>query len=210
VEERRIAYGPGRDNGLEPRLYSSLIIGRAHQLDFWQDVLRPEAFNTLSRQHFEVQTWRSQGSGVVFSFLVRNLSDVNPVHVRSGPQETADEPPTLLNHSEQRHLLDGDEIVLNIGQEHAFWLIFRDLTASTYVSHDLPLIGQRRSGGLPQNIDNTLIAMPPGTIRTSTVDHVRRLPTWLHKDGQGSGDISTTATPPGGGGYLADEDDGMS
>jgi len=131
IEDRCIQFAlPPSGNGEDPQLYSSLMIGRAHQLDFWQAVLYAEAFNTLSRQHFEVQTWRS-GGGV--SFLVRNLSDVNPVHVRSGAEETAAEPPAVLECSEQRHLLDGDEIVLNFEQEHTFWLIFRDLTASTSI-----------------------------------------------------------------------------
>lgn len=196
VEQRRLAYAPppedAEEHGSESRLYSSLIIGRAHQLDFWQEVLRGDAFNALSRQHFEVQTWRSTGGAVgvaPFSFLVRNLSDVNPVHVRAGPQETTEDPPALLQRGEQRHLLDGDEIVLNIGQEHTFWLIFRDLTASTYVPH---YAANEASDDMSVNSD---------------VSH-----NWpmFFKD---EDEISTTATPPGGGGTIPrseveyDEDD---
>lgn len=132
IEGRRIPYAaPLPGEGLDPELYNSLIVGRAYQLDFWQEVLNSEAFNTLSRQHFEMQVWRGIGVAAGCSFLVRNLSDVNPVHVRSGPQETADEPAVVLERGEQRHLLDGDEIVLNFDQQHTFWLIFRDLTRAT-------------------------------------------------------------------------------
>lgn len=136
LEQRRIVYAPPPEDDAKEksRLYSSLVVGRAYQLDFWQEVLHGDAFKTLSRQHFEVQTWRSGTStGAPFSFLVRNLSDVNPIHVRGGPEETTEEPPALLARCEQRHLLDGDEIVLNLGQDHTFWLIFRDLTASTHM-----------------------------------------------------------------------------
>merc|ERR1712113_426338 len=102
-------------------------------------------FNTLSRQHFEVQTWRSLGSAACgISLLVRNLSDVNPVHVRGGPEEdTMDAATAILEKGEQRHLLDGDEIVLNFEQEHMFWLIFRDMTSSTALSQaeDLQPVG---------------------------------------------------------------------
>jgi hypothetical protein len=140
LERRRIAYSPPVDDEEGQRhLYSALLVGRAHQLDFWQEVLHNEAFNTLSRQHFEVQTWRSASkegsySEASFSFLVRNLSDVNPVHVRSGPEETTEDT-SMLEKGEQRHLLDGDEIVLNLNQEHTFWLIFRDLTKSTSIGN---------------------------------------------------------------------------
>jgi len=133
VEQRQISYcPPAEQEGGEQQLYSSLVVGRAHQLDFWHEVLHNDAFNTLSRQHFEVQTWRCT-SASRFSFLVRNLSDVNPVHVRGGPEETTEDPPSMLDKNEQRHLLDGDEIVMNLNQEHTFWLIFRDLTASTSI-----------------------------------------------------------------------------
>jgi len=135
VEQRRIAYSPPQDDSLQPHLYSSLIVGRAHQLDFWHEVLHNDAFNTLSRQHFEVQTWRSISKEAPFSFLVRNLSDVNPIHVRGGPEETTEEPPVMLSKGEQRHLLDGDEILLNLDQDHTFWLIFRDLTKSTQLEY---------------------------------------------------------------------------
>lgn len=139
LEQRRIAYSPPlEDDSLQPHLYSSLIVGRAHQLNFWQEVLHNEAFNTLSRQHFEVQTWRNVSREVPFSFLVRNLSDVNPIHVRGGPEETTEDPPVMLAKGEQRHLLDGDEILLNIDQEHTFWIIFCDLTKSTQLECSNP------------------------------------------------------------------------
>jgi hypothetical protein len=136
LERRRLEYSPPvEEEGEQPHLYSALFVGRAQQLDFWQQVLGREALKTLSRQHFEIQTWRSVSSSseASFSFLVRNLSDVNPIHVRGGPEETTEDPPSMLAYGEQHHLLDGDEIVLNLNQDHTFWLIFRDLTKSTSI-----------------------------------------------------------------------------
>merc|ERR1712083_831176 len=103
----------------EPDLYASLVLGRAHQLDFWQNALTEDAFGTLSRQHVEVQTWQSLARNR-FSFLVRNLSDVNPVHVRSGSDRSSEVCPITLEKDDQQHLLDGDEIVLNLNQQHTF------------------------------------------------------------------------------------------
>lgn len=141
LERRRIAYSPPPENDVDG-LYSSLILGRAHQLGFWQEVLHNDAFNTLSREHFEVQTWRNDHpkdglqTSALFTFLVRNLSDVNPIHVRSCPESTMEEPASMLALGEQRLLLDGDEIILNFDQEHTFWLTLRDLTNSTSMRVD--------------------------------------------------------------------------
>jgi len=118
-DARRLAFAPVQSS--EP--FSSFLIGRAHQLDFWPEVLQPEALSTLSRQHVEVQTWRA-GDGR-FSFVARNLSDVNPVHVIANIEACE---PCVLAKGEQRHLLDGDRLVLNLGQAHAFWMTFTDLT----------------------------------------------------------------------------------
>eukprot|EP00927_Polykrikos_kofoidii_P060953 TRINITY_DN55851_c0_g1_i1.p1 TRINITY_DN55851_c0_g1~~TRINITY_DN55851_c0_g1_i1.p1 ORF type:complete len:787 (+),score=161.80 TRINITY_DN55851_c0_g1_i1:112-2361(+) len=235
VESRRIAYAPPTEDNVvdnaEHRLYSSLIIGRAHQLEFWQEVLRGEAFNTLSRQHFEVQTWRSfprfQGGYDVsasnnvapFSFLVRNLSDVNPVHVRSGPQETAEDP-AFLNRGEQRHLLDGDEIVLNIDQEHTFWLIFRDFTASTCVQNSS--FSEEAPVGNKLNVRGGDVASPSaaGQLNATRIvggDQGRSFASVLRPPtavvvAKDEDEISTTATPlPGdlhGDDDEEDEDDG--
>jgi len=201
VEQRRIAYAPPpRECEDMPRLFNSLVIGRAHQLDFWQEVLRDGAFNTLSRQHFEIQTWRSPGAVAPFSFLVRNLSDVNPVHVRSGPEETAEDPPSLLQRGEQRHLLDGDEIVLNIDQEHTFWLIFRDLTASTHVAVGLEehpnLAGGTRSSA--SQADTALMTMPLAGVAAPAEQARMFGSSWRSPNSfslKDEDEISTTATP---------------
>ncbi|CAE8708110.1 unnamed protein product, partial [Polarella glacialis] len=137
-DRRRLAFAPPPEESGEAQLYSSLIIGRAHQMDFWQEVLQPDAFSTLSRQHLEVQTWRSASGSARFSFLVRNLSDVNFVHVLGGKGEANEEQPVALTRSEQRHLLDGDCLMMNIGQSHNFWLAFSDLTASTSMQAQRP------------------------------------------------------------------------
>ncbi|CAE7553140.1 ALKBH3 [Symbiodinium sp. CCMP2592] len=125
VDSRRLAFTAPEES---PELFSSFIIGRAHQLEFWPEVLRPEALSTLSRQHIEVQAWRAPGDGS-FSFLARNLSDVNPVHVIANV-EAAEQQPRVLTKGEQRHLLDGDRLVLNLGQAHTFWLAFCDQTSN--------------------------------------------------------------------------------
>ncbi|CAK9098853.1 Hypothetical protein SCF082_LOCUS46313 [Durusdinium trenchii] len=119
-EQRRLAFAPVM-SGEEP--FSSFLIGRAHQLDFWPEVLQPDALSTLSRQHLQVQTWRA-GDGR-FSFVARNLSEVNPVHVVANMEACE---PCVLAKGEQRHLLDGDRLVLNLGQAHAFWMTLTDLT----------------------------------------------------------------------------------
>lgn len=134
VPQRCIAYSPPDEREqAEPQLYTSFTLGRAHQLDFWQNALCEDAFGTLSRQHLEVQTWNSTARNR-FSFVVRNLSDINSVHVRGGPEETTGDGAVTLAKGEQQHLLNGYEIVLNLNQEHTFWLIFRDLTASTKIA----------------------------------------------------------------------------
>eukprot|EP00435_Cladocopium_sp_Y103_P058363 s120_g20.t1 len=118
-DARRLAFAPVQS--AEP--FSSFLIGRAHQLDFWPEVLHPDALSTLSRQHIEVQTWRA-GDGR-FSFVARNLSEVNPVHVVANMEACE---ACALAKGEQRHLFDGDRLVLNLGQAHAFWMTFTDLT----------------------------------------------------------------------------------
>lgn len=161
LDRRRIAYSPPPENDIDG-LYSSLILGRAHQLGFWQEVLHQDAFNTLSREHFEVQTWRNVAtkdglhSSETFTFLVRNLSDVNPIHVRGCPESTMGEPSSLLARGEQRLLLDGDEIILNFDQEHTFWLTLRDLSNSTSIPVD------RQARQLPGQVSGQ--ARPPANM----------------------------------------------
>eukprot|EP00930_Biecheleria_cincta_P024073 TRINITY_DN17278_c0_g1_i1.p1 TRINITY_DN17278_c0_g1~~TRINITY_DN17278_c0_g1_i1.p1 ORF type:complete len:1054 (-),score=116.24 TRINITY_DN17278_c0_g1_i1:115-3276(-) len=133
-EKRRFTFTPPELEG--NTLYSSLIIGRAHQLDFWQDVLQPDALSTLSRQHLEMQTWHTSDSDARFSFLVCNLSDVNSVHVIGCQEALHATTPTVLTKGEQRHILDGDQLILNYGQSHKFWLAFHDLTSSTSMRAD--------------------------------------------------------------------------
>lgn len=144
-EKRRFTFTPPESEGNE--IYSSLIIGRAHQLDFWQEVLQPDALSTLSRQHLQVQTWHNSGSDTRFSFLVCNLSDVNSVHVIGCQESLHATAPMVLTKGEQRHILDGDQLVLNYGQSHKFWLTFNDLTASTSVRADGPGISSQGGPG---------------------------------------------------------------
>ncbi|CAJ1327194.1 unnamed protein product [Effrenium voratum] len=122
-DARRLAFVPPAQSK-EP--FSSFVIGRQHQLDFWPEVLHPDALSTLSRQHVEVQTWCAQGGR--FSFVARNLSEINPVHVIANLEGTALEQPRALAKGEQRHLLHGDRLVMNLGQAHTFWMTFSDLT----------------------------------------------------------------------------------
>eukprot|EP00931_Biecheleriopsis_adriatica_P100937 TRINITY_DN7616_c0_g2_i1.p1 TRINITY_DN7616_c0_g2~~TRINITY_DN7616_c0_g2_i1.p1 ORF type:complete len:1134 (+),score=179.38 TRINITY_DN7616_c0_g2_i1:183-3584(+) len=163
VERRRFAFAPSPGEGEE--LYSSLIIGRAHQLEFWQEVLQADALGTLSRQHLEVQTWRSTKGEGRFSFLARNLSDVNSVHVMGG-QEGSEEP-MLLSRGEQRHLLDGDRLVLNLGQLHTFWLCFHDLTASTSITPDECMAGHEEHKARNARGISDILSIDVGSGRTS-------------------------------------------
>jgi hypothetical protein len=138
LELRRIVYSPPKEAQSHGSPYNSLIVGRANQLEFWQNLLRTEAFNTLSRQHFEIQTWRgvpADGAATgLFSFLARNLSETNQVHVSSGPPDGVEDATSKLAKFEQKHLLDGDWISLNLNQDHAFHMVFRDLTKSTSIA----------------------------------------------------------------------------
>lgn len=194
LDRRRIEYSPPvEEEGEQPHLYSALFVGRAQQLSFWQDVLGNEALKTLSRQHFEVQTWRSVSSSseASFSFLVRNLSDVNPIHVRGGPEETTEDPPSLLAKGEQHHLLDGDEIVLNLNQDHTFWLIFRDLTKSTSIVASSP--AQYGFAGVETVAPSVTQAWNVAPLRQGRPASVLRPPFPLMMKDEDT--ISTAATP---------------
>lgn len=130
--DRFLAYAPPPED--DPSLlYSSMIVGRAHQLAFWERVIHAHAFDTMSRQHFEIQTWRNDSK---YSFVVRNLSDVNPIRIQGGGGGKDDDVSLAFGRDEQRHLLDGDRIIMNWGQEHVFWFSFNDLTRSTRLSMD--------------------------------------------------------------------------
>ncbi|CAJ1449697.1 unnamed protein product, partial [Effrenium voratum] len=54
--------------------------------------------------------------------------EINPVHVIANLEGTALEQPRALAKGEQRHLLHGDRLVMNLGQAHTFWMTFSDLT----------------------------------------------------------------------------------
>jgi len=200
AERRRFAFAPSPD-GDGQELYSSLIIGRAHQLEFWQEVLQPDALSTLSRQHFEVQTWRSVSSDGCFSFLARNLSDVNSVHVLGRTEGAVEEQPMALERGEQRHLLDGDRLVLNLGQSHNFWLAFNDLTSSTSLGvedsellHNTDSIAARSRSALRgqgSSKSSSTVASSNRFESSRFRPRSSRSP-WQHKD---EDDISTAATP---------------
>lgn len=131
--ERVLAFSPPLDDD-PSQLYSSMVVGRAHQLEFWESVIDAHAFDTMSRQHFEIQTWRSDS---VHSFVVRNLSDVNPIRIQGCAASPAEHDVSLaMARDEQRHLLDGDRIIMNWGQATVFWLTFTDYTRSTLLSFD--------------------------------------------------------------------------
>merc|ERR1719329_1187057 len=61
-----------------------LLLGRAQQSGFWQRLLCDEAYNSLSRQHLQIEVHSGgackDGSEDV-DFCVRNLSDLNPIRV---------------------------------------------------------------------------------------------------------------------------------
>eukprot|EP00811_Abedinium_folium_P023288 NODE_3283_length_2060_cov_13.899638.p1 GENE.NODE_3283_length_2060_cov_13.899638~~NODE_3283_length_2060_cov_13.899638.p1 ORF type:complete len:643 (+),score=89.34 NODE_3283_length_2060_cov_13.899638:176-1930(+) len=135
LNQRRLAFVPGR----EP--CSTFVLGRSHQLDFWQGALSSKALESLSRRHFEVQARRdvSGGEAPAYSFFVRNLSDTNPVYVRPGHEESVEGLVAVLaNSGEERHLSHRDDIVLNPGKDHVFWLTFHDYTKPSPLHNPAP------------------------------------------------------------------------
>lgn len=125
--DRILAFSPPKHED-PTQLYSSLVVGTANQLDFWEKVIDAHAMDHISREHFEIQTWKSDSE---YSFLVRNLSDDNPIRIQGNTFSVA------LAFDEKRHLLDGDRIIMNKGQDHHFWFTFNDLTRPAPPSVDL-------------------------------------------------------------------------
>lgn len=129
--------GPGVRDGLAPEFRkiwhplpgsncASLVLGRQHQAGFWQRVLRADAFNTLSREHLEVEVReeRHAGANVVH---VRSRNEVNPIRVCSCPEAIVDAPACRIG--EWTRLRDGNLIVMNSTRTNGFWLMFTDLRA---------------------------------------------------------------------------------
>merc|ERR1719453_2680241 len=85
AELRRIVHGvPTHTEEFE--MCPPLLLGRAQQSGFWQRLLCDEAYNSLSRQHLQIEVYSGSSSGKDGSeeevdFCVRNLSDLNPIRV---------------------------------------------------------------------------------------------------------------------------------
>merc|ERR1719163_2286021 len=84
-ELRRIVHGVPTYTE-ELALCPPLLLGRAQQSGFWQRLLCDEAYNSLSRQHLQIEVCGaingtpSDGYDDI-EFCVRNLSDLNPIRV---------------------------------------------------------------------------------------------------------------------------------
>jgi len=131
AELRRIFHG---SSAAQQSPCPLLILGRAHQSGFWQRILRSEAFNTLSRQHLEIETLDSQdgteGPSLHIS-SVRNLSDSNPIRVCPDLEDATIDESAPLERNERRSLRHGDRIVVNPSQENMLWLWFQEIRPDT-------------------------------------------------------------------------------
>jgi len=128
-ELRRIVHGVPTHTD-EASLCPSLLLGRAQQSGFWQRLLSDEAYNSLSRQHLQIEVRGDvlEGSDDV-QFCVRNLSDLNPIRVCARVEDGFDAYPPLAK-GELRDISHGDTIVANPSKDHMLWLVFEHLSSS--------------------------------------------------------------------------------
>mmetsp|Transcript_129879 Transcript_129879/g.225749 ORF Transcript_129879/g.225749 Transcript_129879/m.225749 type:complete len:954 (-) Transcript_129879:292-3153(-) len=123
-ELRRIVHGrPAND---ETELCPPLLLGRAQQSSFWQRLLHEEAYNSLSRQHLQIEAWEESPGEL--SFCVKNLSDLNPIRVCTSPTSGLTENPAMQK-DEKRLLCHGDMIVVNPSKDNMLFLVFRHISA---------------------------------------------------------------------------------
>jgi len=130
AELRRIVHGVPLETELE--LCPPLLLGRAQQSGFWQRLLCDEAYNSLSRQHLQIEVYNGSGStregAEDVEFCVRNLSDLNPIRVCTRVEDGFDAYPALAK-DEVRLLCHGDTIVVNPSKDHMLWLVFEHLSS---------------------------------------------------------------------------------
>lgn len=103
-----------------------------------------------------------------------------------------------LQRGEQRHLLDGDRLVLNLGQSHNFWLAFHDLTSSTAVSVLEEDASDRRAPFALSQRGGPGSSKSSSTAASNRFESTRLRPKpsrspWQHQKDED--DISTAATP---------------
>lgn len=129
AELRRIVHGvPIVDDEVE--LCPPLLLGRAQQSGFWSRLLCEEAYNSLSRQHLQIEVCSAgtDGGAADIEFCVRNLSDLNPIRVCARVEDGFDAYPALAK-GELRRICHGDTIVVNPSKEHMLWLVFEHLSS---------------------------------------------------------------------------------
>jgi hypothetical protein len=95
-------------------------------------LLCDEAYNSLSRQHLQIEVYNGSGStregAEDVEFCVRNLSDLNPIRVCTRVEDGFDAYPALAK-DEVRLLCHGDTIVVNPSKDHMLWLVFEHLSS---------------------------------------------------------------------------------
>lgn len=129
AELRRIVHGvPTHTEEVEA--CPPLLLGRAQQSGFWQRLLCDEAYNSLSRQHLQIEVVKgtSKAGTDDVEFCVRNLSDLNPIRVCTRVEDGFDAYPAL-ERDERRLLCHGDTIVVNPSRDHMLWLVFEHLSS---------------------------------------------------------------------------------
>jgi hypothetical protein len=128
AELRRIVHGMPVDAN-ESEQCPTLLLGRAQQSGFWQRLLCDEAYNSLSRQHLQIEVCRHADLPEEVEFCVRNLSELNPIRVCSRMEDGFDANPPLEK-GETRPLHHGDAIVVNPSKDHMLWLVFEHLSSN--------------------------------------------------------------------------------
>jgi serine/threonine protein kinase len=131
-ELRRIVHGAPIHVEESGEWCPPLLLGRGQQSGFWQRLLIEEAYNSLSRQHLQIEVCSGSGSVKENSedveFNVRNLSDLNPIRVCARAEDGFDACPALAQ-GEKRRLRHGDTIVVNPSKEHMLFLVFEHLSS---------------------------------------------------------------------------------
>jgi len=122
---RRIVHGPPQQAPLGAP-FVPLVIGRGHSTRFWQEVLREDVFQALSREHVVFESpcegVAVDGAGVV----VRSLSAKRPARVYAGPDDDCAIPVPVGKALPLQH---GGVVVIFANAEASLWFTLVDFEA---------------------------------------------------------------------------------
>jgi serine/threonine protein kinase len=176
-ELRRIVHGVPVEN--ESENCPPLLLGRAQQSGFWQRVLLDEAYNSLSRQHLQIEVSKETTRSSRTEFCVRNLSELNPIRVCSsrGKVEDGFDAHPALEKGETKPLQHGDAIVVNPSKDHMLWLVFEHLSSSKLEVSSLGVDSKRHSTASVETRTSSAFQVPEMPGQESRVRRPTR-PKW--------------------------------